>query len=250
MIAIPFRPIKKDISNKNKNFSAKNYFPTLLIVFTALLFGACKDRIFEIYKASVPVYMTYEELRKSVKNLEPQDLKKPGKIYFKDNYIFINEHFKGIHIVDNNDPAHPVIKAFINIPGNVDIAIKENTLFADSYIDLVAIDINNMNDIKESYRIKDVFPYAAPPKDVDFSEEWADPTKGVVISWEVKEVERELNKPNPNPYPYVYFYAKYNGLMDLSSATSGGGTGSGSAIGAGGSMARFAIKNNALYVLS
>ena len=65
----------------------------------------------------------------------------PGKIYFKEGYIFINEELKGIHVIDNRNPENPQNIGFIEIPGNVDIAIKNNTLYADSYIDLGAIDI-------------------------------------------------------------------------------------------------------------
>ena len=38
------------------------------------------------------------------------------------------------YYVDVSDPADPQNIAFITIPGNVDIAIKENVLYADSYI--------------------------------------------------------------------------------------------------------------------
>jgi hypothetical protein len=200
--------------------------------------------------------MSYEDLREAVKKSNPQELKKPGKIYFKDNYIFINEFFKGIHVIDNNDPSKPVSKGFIDIPGNVDIAIKENILYADSYIDLVAIDISNMNDIKETYRIKNVFPYAVPPKDVEFTTEWIDQSKGVVIRWEIKEIEKDMSKPEPYPYPHPYpnpwyYYSEY-GLKDvqLFNSTTGSSSSPQSSVGVGGSMARFAIKNNALYVLT
>ena len=234
------------------------YFSLVTFIVICFMFTTCQDRIFERYKVSVPVYLSYEDLREAVKKTDPQDLKNPGKIYFKDNYIFINEFFKGIHIIDNNNPNSPVEKAFIEIPGNVDIAIKENTLYADSYIDLVALDISNMDDIKETYRIKDVFPYAVPPKEVELTNEYIDQSKGVVIRWEVKEIEKELTKPEP-PYPYPYPYPwytydshKFSGEMSLSNSSSAGGasSGSGSAVGVGGSMARFAIKNNALYVLT
>ena len=59
------------------------------------------------------------------------------------NYIFLNEVNKGVHIIDNSNPAKPSIKAFINIPGNVDIAVKGSTLYADLFADLVVVDISN-----------------------------------------------------------------------------------------------------------
>ncbi|HHN47860.1 MAG TPA: hypothetical protein ENN08_02830, partial [Bacteroidales bacterium] len=50
---------------------------------------------------------------------------------------------QGIHVVDNSNPASPQIISFIAIPGNYDLAIRGNILFADSYIDLVALDISD-----------------------------------------------------------------------------------------------------------
>ena len=48
-------------------------------------------------------------------------------------------------------------KRQINIPGNYDIATKDDYLYADSYIDLVIFDISDVNSIKEVNRIKGSF---------------------------------------------------------------------------------------------
>ena len=68
------------------------------------------------------------------------------------------KNVKGVHIIDNTSPSHPVNLGFIEIPGNADIAIKNNILYADSYVDLVALDISDVNDIREVDRVKDIFP--------------------------------------------------------------------------------------------
>ena len=115
--------------------------------------------------ANVPVYMTYDQLRSSVTSGQPQNLVNPGKIYFKDNYLFVNEVNKGIHIFNNSNPSSPQNIAFINVPGNIDITIKENILYVDNYIDLVAIDLSNINDCKVTKRINNVFPYSIPEYD-------------------------------------------------------------------------------------
>ena len=62
-----------------------------------------------------PVYMSYNELRGTLKVAGGQEIIQPGKIYFKDNIIFVNEYQKGIHVIDNSDPASPVIMKFIEI---------------------------------------------------------------------------------------------------------------------------------------
>ena len=83
-------------------------------------------------------------------------------MYFKDGYLFINEYGKGIHVIDNSNPSNPEKVAFYEIMGNVDMAISGNVLFADSYIDLLAIDITDIENPVEIDRIENVFPEIVP----------------------------------------------------------------------------------------
>ncbi len=78
-------------------------------------------------KVNVPVYMSYEKLRadETIHTDIIEPLVNTGKIYFKDNYIFINDKYEGIHIIDNMDSANPQNISYITIPGNTDISIKE-----------------------------------------------------------------------------------------------------------------------------
>jgi len=128
-----------------------NIFLLALIGFSAI-FSSCKDTYTETrtYIANVPVYMSYDELRTSVAVTAPSAIETMGKIYIKDQYLFVNEKFEGIHIFDNSDPANPVNLSFIKIPGNVDLTIKGNYLYADSYIDLVVFDISNISNATET----------------------------------------------------------------------------------------------------
>jgi len=135
-----------------------------------------------------PVYRS--ELRTPVTSGSVQPLKETGKIYIKDHFIFVNELSKGVHVINNRDPSKPEIIAFLNIPGNVDIAIRNNILYADSRIDLVVIDISNPTNISEVRRIENVFPYIDPTL---FKEELGrnvrfkriNKRKGIVVGWEI-----------------------------------------------------------------
>lgn len=206
---------------------------------------SCKDKITETYIVNEPVYMSYDILRNSVKTVGEQKIRQPGKIYFKDHYIFINEYEKGIHVVDNNDPSSPEIIRFIEIPGNVDLAIKDNILYADSYVDLVAIDISNMDNIREVQRITDAFPYLIPACEGGVIES-VDMNEGVVTSW--NETERVVNIDEIDDHYDLYprykddfmFIAEYNSAADHSGAA---GTGT------GGSLARFTVYDNYLYAV-
>jgi hypothetical protein len=80
------------------------YSLCLVAILLATFSTSCKDVTLENDLRNVPVYMSFEELRLSVKKVEARSLDRPGKIYFKDGYIFINEEMKGIHLIDNKDP--------------------------------------------------------------------------------------------------------------------------------------------------
>lgn len=139
-----------------------------------------------------PVYMSYEELNQPIHTQNSKGLKNPGKIYYYNNYILVSDNGEGIHIIDNVNPASPVLKTFIKIPMNRDIAIKSNYLYVDSHSDLVVVDISDINQIREINRIKNAFPNASaensvPPRDLGMTNtyyECPDKNKGVVIGWQ------------------------------------------------------------------
>jgi hypothetical protein len=232
---------------KNKTFFWIFIFS--MIITTGL--QSCQDESYVTYTANVPVYMSYEDLRKSVKVETPVELVNPGKIYFKDNVIYINEYRKGIHVIDNSNPSAPVIKGFINIPGNVDIAIRNNLLFADSYIDLVVLDISDINNVKEVSRTQKIFEYYLPEYDTKYEVAPIDQEKGVVVDWEVKKTRQRIDQ-QPIYYPV---YNKWNYAEDmLTNAavnTSGSSQTSGSnSFGIGGSMSRFGQYDQYFFVLT
>lgn len=105
-----------------------------------------------------PVYKTLEEIRVPIASQPAQEMVNPGKIYYYNDFIFINEREEGIHVIDNSNPSSPMPTSFIPIPGNVDIAVKNNVLLADNYIDLVAIDISNPNAVNVLQRSEHAFP--------------------------------------------------------------------------------------------
>jgi hypothetical protein len=218
---------------------------TLITLFVIIL-SSCEDSTYRQYTGNAPVYMSYDDLRKAITDDATSEMKNPGKIYFKDDYIFIVEEQKGIHVYDNTNPSQPIKKSFVKVPGVVDISISGQTLYADSFVDLVALDLSNINNIIEVGRIKDVLPYTIPPVDNKYPMASVDQTRGVVVSWELRTIKERIN-PNPNPYP-VYWMS---GLLYMDKANaSGASTGiSGGGVGIGGSMARFGIKSNILYVM-
>ncbi len=219
------------------------HYISVVWLFLLALATSCTDTVFETFTANSPVYLSYDQLRSAVKMTTAREMNNPGKIYFKDQYIFINEKMKGVHVYDVSDPANPQNKGFIEIPGNIDIAIKDNILYADSYIDLVSIDVSSFSKIAEVGRVKNVFPYTLPEYDTKYPLARIDQEKGVVAGWEVKSIRQELEQRS---YPIYYNYAE-----DASYANSGGISGTtGTTYGVGGSMARFGLYKNFLYIVN
>lgn len=222
-----------------------NLIYKFLVLF--LIFSACKDKYTEQYLSLEPVYLNYKDFRESVKFESSHSLSKPGKIYYKDNYLYINEIMKGVHIYNNSNPSAPLYVGFINIPGNVDMVILGNTMFADSYIDLVGIDISNPAIPKEVSRLKSVFPYSVPDYDTKYRIGQIDDTKGVVTDWIIKTVRKEISPINYPVYP-VFFGSRFTDFSLKTDAASNGSQQT-SAAGIGGSMARFGLIGNHLLAV-
>ncbi|HXL56939.1 MAG TPA: hypothetical protein VN958_11810, partial [Chitinophagaceae bacterium] len=127
------------------------------IICTLLFLLSCtKDkndsntRTYTIYS---PVYKSKTGVLASINGVSTTAIEHAGKLYIKDNFIYLNEVNKGIHIIDNSNPAHPVQIAFLSIPGNLDIAVKGNILYADMYNDLLALDITDPHHVKITHTI-------------------------------------------------------------------------------------------------
>ncbi len=224
----------------------RTLFPVITLLVMSVL-NSCEDKKFQTYTANVPEYMSYDDLRKSITAESPREISRPGKIYFKGNTIYINEFMEGVHVVDITDPASPEQIAYIPVAGNVDMAIKDDILYLDSYTDLVLVDISDPASPFEERRIEDILEYTLPPYDPDYPVAQVDQEEGVVTGWVVKEFTQEIQN---NPYPWP-MYAEWNVVsFDMSSVPrSGGGAAAGSAYGVGGSMARFLTYDDYLYML-
>ena len=86
-------------------------------LFIALFFQSClKDNVARKTTIYKPVYKTKEEVKANIKSSAPLELVAPGKIFYKDGFAFLNELYKGVHIIDIRNVASPKNVAFVNIP--------------------------------------------------------------------------------------------------------------------------------------
>jgi len=224
---------------------------SLLIFILAVVSTSCEDEVYVRFTANSPVYLSYDSLRMGISVKGQQELRKPGKIYFKDNLLFINELREGIHIYDNSNPEQPVYKAFLKIPGTVDMVIRGNYLYADSYVDLVVLDITNLAAPIEKQRITNAFDYLLPEYDEKYELAEIDQKKGVVVGWEIKEVRQKVNYA-PIYYP-VFFrenYAYDTAIKNSGNTSNTGSVTGGETFGVGGSMARFGQYGDYLFTLN
>lgn len=138
------------------------------------------------YTAYKPVFMDRTELENSVQMVAPTALNRPAKIYTKDGFLFISESFRGIHVINNSDPANPVKMGFIKVVGCLDMAIKGTTLYVDNATDLVSIDMTDAAKPVVTKRIKDVFPEPEPPDHLSIPNEFEKanrPANLVIVDW-------------------------------------------------------------------
>ncbi len=159
----------------------------LLIFFGILfLFTSCEKTLDEknLTEGYKPIYMDYSNIQNII-SLRPVNIVNTGKIYLYQNYVFINERGRGVHVIDNSNPQNPLNIKFLSIPGNYDISIRNNILFADNATDLVAINISNLDNIYVTKRIPNVYaPYSQMfPDFVNGYFECVDTTKGFVVGW-------------------------------------------------------------------
>ncbi|QPH37686.1 LVIVD repeat-containing protein [Pedobacter endophyticus] len=203
----------------------KNLTNALLLIFAMAIFTQCKkNNTDEFETIQIAKMVSADQMRAlSVGITKPTIAKTTGKIYLYNDFLFINEPNKGIHIYNNTNPSAPINLAFLQIPGNVDLSVRNNILYADSYVDLLAFDISNINAIKQVKRVQDVFPqfYFFTQGNI----------KSVVIYKDTL-----VNKTTYRTQFYDTFYSNSS-------------TGSSGTSGQGGSMARFTLLNDYLYTV-
>jgi len=144
-----------------------------------------------------PVYASPEEIARI--KLEPaRNTQFAGKIYAFRNYIFQNELNEGIHIINNTNRNQPRKDGFLKVPFSTEIAIKGNFLYTNNVDDLVVFDISDMANPRLVKRIEKVFAtidQQYPPfHNTVF--ECPDPSKGIVVRWERKEISKPKCRRN------------------------------------------------------
>ncbi len=219
----------------------KNKFTNwLFFLFVASFLSSCvKDECTRTYTYYLPVYKTTDQVRANIKSNAPQKVERPGKLFVRGKYIFLNETDKGVHVIDNTNPASPKNVAFITMPGNIDLAVKGNTLYADAYSDLVTLDISNPLQVE----VKSIKPNAFPFR--VYGGGFLQDSGKIIVDWVRKDTTVTVDCERQE-------WGCRGCLMLFDRSFSLASNASGSPFGAGisGSMARFSLVNDYLYTVS
>ena len=214
----------------------------LLLLFVASLgMVSCEksdDGKYADYLVARPLTISKTEFKNGVDIIAPLPIQESGKIYAYQDYIFVNDKYRGVHVIDNSNPNAPKKISFIKIAGNVDISIKDDYLFADSLMDLVVLDISNVTDIKIVNRLNNVLrDNVVWPANVDFYEgEDIDYENEILLGWETVTERRLISEYEERFTRDGEFFALAEAANDAS-------------VGQGGSLARFKIVGDFLYAV-
>ncbi len=198
-----------------------------------------RQNMYEQYQYT-PVYQAAETYEGLLGTAVDAELLNPGKIYMKGHFKFVGDINRGIHIYDYSVPDLPILVAFIYLPGNIDIAIKNNMLYANSYSNLVALDISNPLNTRLAKVLRQAFPrvykYGFP---------MIDSSGGLAVAWKRDTIvqcgDLEIKYDILVQSNAVEFDERASDSISSLKTTD--------TFGKGGSMARFEISSRYLYAV-
>ncbi len=169
-----------------------------------------------------------------------------GKIYLYDQTLYVSELARGIRQLGISSPTNPENLGLIKIAGNHDTALRgtadgRRILYADSYADLIVLDVTNPAAPKALDTLRNIFGQAVTMR-------WGDdallgrPTDMLIDDVGGFEGCWGCTDNGVSSASGVLGGSNTRTAMDASSAG-----GSGSSSGRGGSMARFAVVDDYLY---
>ena len=160
----------------------------MLTLFILFLLVSCGDDSDIIIDGMSPIYADITS-SEAVSSEGPREIEDLGNLVNVGDYLFINERFQGIHVIDNSDPSNPTFMHFFKIIGNTEFTIDGDALFADNSRYLLVIDISDFENIKVVYVIRNQYGVSFSstlfrPKDYIGRFECVEREEGIVVDWE------------------------------------------------------------------
>lgn len=222
----------------------------LTLLATSCLEEKCDSRV--QYIAYEPVLVNADEFRTNIVASDARDLCTPSGFYVYGDYLMVVEAKEGLHILDNSNPASPRAISFLPVKGAAGLAVRNDVLYINNYVDLVSFDLSNPSSPTMLGRTQDVFePYSIFTNDLGYEE--------MVVDYRQTDAVQFLPCDDPRN-GQDFFWGDENVLFvnsissvrasaDLANFGNSSGGGSGEQVGIGGSLARFTITNGTLYAV-
>ncbi len=214
----------------------------MLVASFLLVMNSCRDKNYIIAKANVPIYQEKADWRNTTFELETSSgPAQSGKIYLYNDMLLVVEPYHGVHFYDNANTSSPVLLGWVPILACTDVSVRNNVLYANSYTDLIALDITDLSNLQVVDRIEDAFEFSnytlLPGYNPDFPIAEYENNDEAIIGWAVQETELPTQTSN-------YGYESLTTSDALASYSEFGNS-----YGIGGSMAQFTLVGDYLYTL-
>lgn len=163
--------------------------PFIFLSLVVISLYACDKTELDLYDGpgKKPVYLPANELG-DISSESPQPIVASGTIFLRDTLLFMLEQYKGIHVFSLKDSIQTVNLTFIKIPAITDFTLSGHYIYADSWKDIVVVDISNLYQAHESSRVRNVLSPSLFPPLYDGYFECVDESKGAVVGWEDAEL--------------------------------------------------------------
>ncbi len=157
----------------------------LLVGLMSLQFFTCtKDTGTALitYQEATAIYGDLDAIRNQPLNTDTRAVINPGKIFVGTDFILLGEEEQGIHVIDNADISNPNFINFINIPGNREFFVKDKYLYAESYYDLLKIDLSDLRNVQLAGSVTNLF-----------QETMISDNGEALLGFSFKEVQKEID---------------------------------------------------------
>ncbi|MGB3799667.1 MAG: hypothetical protein WA952_07610 [Lewinella sp.] len=224
-----------------------------LLLLSVVLTGCLEDECSETftYTAYHPVVISAAEWRTNDFSFTtPDQVCDPSGFYVYGDLLFVFDRSKGLHIIDNTDNADPRPLTFLNIPGGEGISVRNNVLYVNQYVDLLAFDLSQPTEPTLLSRTENVFdPYSNFSTGImsngDVTIDYVEGTETIQVNCNQRATTEHWRWQGG-----TLFALDNSGVdMALNSSNSAGSPSGPERVGVGGSLARFTINQGNLYAV-
>ena len=134
------------------------------------------------YQEATAIYGDLDAVRNQPLNSSVRAVNNPGKIFVGTDFILLGEEEHGVHVIDNTDVSNPQFTNFINIPGNREFFVKDHYLYAESFYDVLKIDLTDLNNVQLIGRVNNLFQETMLNEDEE-----------ALLGFSYKEVQKEVD---------------------------------------------------------